>query len=199
MSKITRIDDSNIAGLGNLSHVSEALYGALADREAIPLLLNECGYLDWLANAKHQYRRNLEEAIASGEAVQAEHPWLFGQLETLCVRATIDDIRRELAILYMAFPAKDANLANFMHIVFSDVVNARPSHFVLAAACRQLRHTVEVRPPIAKILRAMKPTTDDPELRWLYHAAANLAAVPALVATARRRLVLGDYIENRRL
>ncbi|TAI65694.1 hypothetical protein [Bradyrhizobium sp. Leo170] len=195
MSKITRLSNSQIAGT---SHVSSTLLGALEDREFAAPLVKECGFLDWMATAQHQSRQHLEEAITTGEALMAEHPWLFEQLQSACAPATIDDARRELAILYMAYPGKEASLSSFMHIVLADVVDARASRFVLAASCRRLRHTLKFRPSIAEVLQAMSPTTDDAALRWLYHAAGQIAAVSGFVATARKRLVVGDYTRSDR-
>ncbi|OKO71892.1 hypothetical protein [Bradyrhizobium sp. AS23.2] len=194
MSKLPRrVADTKIARISSVG-VGAELIRTLEQRGVMRPLIDECRSLDWLATAKYQSEAHLRECIATGEALRAEHAALFEQVEAAWATATIDDCRRELGILLLAFPGKSAaDLSTFAHIALADVVDVRPTRLILCAACRRLRQTLKFQPALSELLAALSSQTNDSELRWIRHAGEHIAAVRDLVDMAHERLAIGDH------
>jgi hypothetical protein len=104
---------------------------------------------------------HLRSWIAQGEVALAssEFQSLIAELKAACVPATIADIKRELGILFLAFPTRD-DLSAFVEIAVAEIATERASRLTLAAACRKLRRTARFRPSISEILEMLSNTSE---------------------------------------
>lgn len=79
----------------------------------------------------HEKLQNIEQLLA-GPNLQM----LTATLKPLVERASLNDIKREVAMLLAAFPTRD-DLSAFVGIVVEELAGEQPSKLELMLTCRQ--------------------------------------------------------------
>jgi hypothetical protein len=106
---------------------------------------------------------------------------LVADIRAWCERATLAQIKTEVATLLGGFPGKE-DLAAFAVLLVRYIQEKKPSRLELALAIRELHHTSKFRPSIAEVLQALKN-----QKRCRLSFAIMIPQIPYFIAQLQRQ------------
>ena len=74
--------------------------------------------------------------------------------------ASIEDITRELGLLFACYPAKDIDVRVLVACAVEEVIREQPSLLPLLLSVSRIRRTCKFRPSIAEIVEALDEVED---------------------------------------
>jgi hypothetical protein len=100
---------------------------------------------------------SVTEIFAAAEAmiVTPEYQALVGGLRAALALASVEDITRELGLVFACYPAKDLDIGVLVACAVDEVIRERPSKLRLLVSARRIRRKCKFRPSIAEIIAAL--------------------------------------------
>ena len=100
----------------------------------------------------------LAENVAAAEVTVAtpEYRALVGALKAALAPASVEDITRELGLLFACYPAKDIDISVLVACAVDEVIREQPSKLRLLVSGRRIRRKCKFRPSIAEIVEALE-------------------------------------------
>jgi hypothetical protein len=99
----------------------------------------------------------LAENVAAAEVTVAtpEYRALVGALKAALAPASVEDVTRELGLLFACYPAKDIDISVLVACAVDEVIREQPSKLRLLVSGRRTRRKCKFRPTIADIIEAL--------------------------------------------
>jgi hypothetical protein len=120
--------------------------------------------------------------------VTPEYQSLLGVIRGAFAPASIEDITRELGLLFACYPAKDIDVRVLVACAVEDVIREQPSVLQLLLSVRSIRRTCKFRPSIAEIVEAL----DEVEYESAISMAREILELPERLDKAAS--LLGDIV-----
>jgi hypothetical protein len=110
----------------------------------------------------------LAKNVAGAELmlVAPEYQSLAGVLRATFAPASVEDITRELGLVFGCYPARDIDVSVLVACAVDEVIREEPSVLSLLLSVRRIRRTCKFRPSIAEIVEALDEVEDESAMSW---------------------------------
>jgi hypothetical protein len=101
---------------------------------------------------------SLAKNVAAAEVmtVAPEYQAVIGVLRAALVRASVEEITRELGLVFACYPAKDLDIGVLVACAVEEVIREQPTLLRLLVSGRRIRRKCKFRPSIAEIIEALE-------------------------------------------
>jgi hypothetical protein len=118
----------------------------------------------WPAPSSDTLAKNV--AAAELMLITPEYQSLVGVLRAAFAPASVEDITRELGLLFACYPARDIDISVLVACAVDEVIREQPSVLPLLLSVRRIRRTCKFRPSIAEIVEALDEVEDESAMSW---------------------------------